>query len=73
MDSTSDARRDAFLRSRGFHVLRFWNHDILANPEGVRTVIARCLANALPRSRGRVGVGASTNDDARSMPASGDV
>src|SRR4051812_15341977 len=26
-----DARRDAFLRSRGFRVLRFNNHDVMTN------------------------------------------
>src|SRR5215469_8459363 len=28
-------RRDAFLRSRGWRVLRFWNSDILNNRDGV--------------------------------------
>jgi len=43
-DSMTDAARDAFLRSKGFRVLRFWNHDIVANLEGVRAVIAEHLA-----------------------------
>jgi tRNA G37 N-methylase TrmD len=30
-----DERRTAFLEKEGFHVLRFWNHDILQNPEGI--------------------------------------
>ena len=30
-----DARRDHFLRSAGFRVLRFWNSDVLARPEEV--------------------------------------
>ncbi|TDK30546.1 endonuclease domain-containing protein [Luteimonas terrae] len=37
--SRADASRDACLRRRGFHVLRFWNHDVLQNPEGVCSVI----------------------------------
>src|SRR5271168_5144692 len=28
-------RRDAFLTSRGWRVLRFWNNDILTNRDGV--------------------------------------
>lgn len=48
MDSPSDAVRDAHLRKRGFRVLRFWNNEILANPEGVRESIVRRLAEACP-------------------------
>jgi very-short-patch-repair endonuclease len=38
-----DARRDMFLRSKGFQVLRFSNHDVLTNLEGVWTVIAAAI------------------------------
>ena len=48
MDSSSDALRDGYLRSLGFHVLRFWNHEILGNPEGVREVIVCWLAEGCP-------------------------
>jgi very-short-patch-repair endonuclease len=34
-----DAARDAWLRSEGFAVLRFWNHEVLQNIEGVLTAI----------------------------------
>src|SRR4051812_15010431 len=34
-DSRHDRSRDAYLRSRGFRILRFWNNDILGNPKGV--------------------------------------
>lgn len=30
-ESEYDARRDAYLRSRGFAVLRFWNDDVWSN------------------------------------------
>ena len=30
-----DTRRDAFLASEGFRVIRFWNADILTNIDGV--------------------------------------
>jgi len=33
--SSSDVRRTAFLNQKGFHVLRFWNHDVLQQLEGV--------------------------------------
>jgi very-short-patch-repair endonuclease len=38
--SAADAVRDQFLRQRGFRVLRFWNHEVLGNLEGVLEVIA---------------------------------
>lgn len=34
-----DMRRDNWLTSQGFRVLRFWNNDILTNTEGVLAVI----------------------------------
>jgi very-short-patch-repair endonuclease len=42
-----DARRDMFLRSKGFRVLRFNNHDVLTNLEGVWTVIAAAVDEAV--------------------------
>jgi very-short-patch-repair endonuclease len=30
-----DRKRDAFLTSEGYRVLRFWNADVLTNMEGV--------------------------------------
>jgi very-short-patch-repair endonuclease len=43
-----DARRDKFLRSKGFRVLRFSNYDVMTNLEGVWTVIAAAVGKALP-------------------------
>jgi len=52
-----DARRDAFLASRGFRVLRFNNHDVMTNRRGVLETIAAAIRVApsltLPRKRGR--------------------
>jgi very-short-patch-repair endonuclease len=30
-----DAKRTQFLESQGWHVLRFWNHDVLADIDNV--------------------------------------
>jgi very-short-patch-repair endonuclease len=39
-----DGARDRWLESEGFTVLRFWNHDVLSNTEGVLETIRRvCL------------------------------
>ncbi len=40
----ADTERDAWLRSQNFRVLRFWNNDVLKNPEGVMEVIPEALA-----------------------------
>jgi very-short-patch-repair endonuclease len=52
-----DADRDAFLRSRGFRVLRFWNNDILNNKEGVAEAILRALNTLSPTPLPRAGEG----------------
>ncbi len=39
-----DEERMLWLNSQGFHVLRFWNHEILTNIDGVLEVIRdHCL------------------------------
>ena len=38
-----DARRTAFLTRQGLTVLRFWNNEVLGNPEGVEETILRAL------------------------------
>jgi very-short-patch-repair endonuclease len=39
----ADSERDAWLRSQNFRVLRFWNNDVLKNPEGVMQVVVEAL------------------------------
>ena len=45
-----DRIRDAFLRSEGFQVLRFWNSDIDQNLDGVMEVIFAVLKTPTPAS-----------------------
>jgi very-short-patch-repair endonuclease len=45
-----DAARDAYLRSKGFRVLRFNNYDVMTNREGVLTTIAAVLGEAVAPS-----------------------
>ena len=47
-ESAADAQRDAYLFAQGFNVLRFWNNDILTNPDGVATAILAALETPLP-------------------------
>jgi very-short-patch-repair endonuclease len=42
-ESASDAKRDGFLRSQGFRVLRIWNTDLFTNEEGVAELILSAL------------------------------
>jgi very-short-patch-repair endonuclease len=43
-DSSADRERDSWLRSQNFRLLRFWNNDVLQNPEGVVQIILEGLA-----------------------------
>ena len=45
-DSSYDMARDRHLRLHGWRVLRFWNNDVLSNPEGVAEEILRALGGA---------------------------
>ena len=42
-ESRHDLRRDAWLRSEGFEVLRFWNAELFENPSGIVYAIAMKL------------------------------
>jgi len=42
-DSTTDARRTAWLESEGWKVIRFWSNEVLANANGVIETILRIL------------------------------
>lgn len=44
----TDQRRTAFLGSVGYRVLRFWNTDILGNPDGVLHAVATALETPHP-------------------------
>ena len=43
IDNADDATRDAWLRAQGFRLLRFYNNDILAEPQSVLTAILTAL------------------------------
>ncbi|MGE3149845.1 MAG: endonuclease domain-containing protein [Pseudorhodoplanes sp.] len=52
-----DAKRSAFLEAKGYRILRFTNHDVMINRQGVLESIAAAIENTpsptLPRKRGR--------------------
>jgi very-short-patch-repair endonuclease len=47
-DNSADDRRTAYLVSKGYRVLRFWNNDVLANLPGVLTRILEAINEVPP-------------------------
>jgi very-short-patch-repair endonuclease len=47
-----DVRRDAFLRRKGLQVLRFWNSELVADPERVAWKILSACRESEPSRRG---------------------
>ena len=45
---SEDAQRTTWLESQGFHVLRFWNHQVLGEMETVKAVIYQTLLDLDP-------------------------
>jgi very-short-patch-repair endonuclease len=43
-DNPSDTRRDAFLAAEGWRVVRFWNHDVIENRNGVLEKLLQIIA-----------------------------
>jgi very-short-patch-repair endonuclease len=53
-----EAGRTRLIEAEGYRVIRFWNHEVLGNPEGVWTKVAEALRDRHPHpgpppSRGR--------------------
>jgi very-short-patch-repair endonuclease len=48
IESRTDERRDAWMVNQGIRVLRFSNHDVLSNVEGVLIAIRQCTRGAPP-------------------------
>ncbi len=59
LEREKDDERTAWLNSQGFTVLRFWNHEILPNLEGVLEVIRKACLAPLPCPPPLRGEGAS--------------
>ncbi len=52
-ESITDDLRAAFLESKGYRVLRFWNSDVLSNLDGVAQTIAAALSTPHPARASR--------------------
>jgi very-short-patch-repair endonuclease len=58
-----DSDRTLWLEGKGYHLLRFWNNDVMDNIDGVVEVILHSLgrkspphSNSLPRRGERIGI-----------------
>ena len=47
-ESQTDAARDAFLKDKGYRILRVWNNDVTGNLSGVLTAILAALSDPHP-------------------------
>ena len=47
-EQVRDAERTVRLEKRGYRVIRFWNNDVLANPDGVLQIILDALKDPHP-------------------------
>ena len=54
-DNKDDARRDGFLRSQHFRMLRFWNNQILGEQDAVAAAIYAAFSSPHPADRFAVG------------------
>jgi very-short-patch-repair endonuclease len=52
IDSHSDERRDAWMKSQGIHVFRTSNHEVLSNLEGVVLAIQQSTHRTPPPNLG---------------------
>ena len=56
LDCVADQRRDAWLESQGFSVLRFWNHEVLTeSPSVLERIIALLPPHPHPSPAGGEG------------------
>jgi very-short-patch-repair endonuclease len=57
VSAPDEVRRARFLQDQGYRILRFWNNEVLSNPEGVRASLPGDLERhphpVPPPSRGR--------------------
>lgn len=71
-ESEADGIRDAYLQQRGFRMVRFWNNDILNNPDGVATAILAALHPPLPNPSPARGEGLKRHLKPSSSPLAGE-
>ena len=58
-ENARDIPRTAYLEQEGYHVVRFWNNDVLGNLEGVLQTILQALTADPPPTPSRMREGKS--------------
>ena len=71
-ENEADRIRDAWLHGQGFRVRRFWNNDILTNPQEVTTAIFAALETPLPNPSPARGEGLNKTTPRTSSPLAGE-
>ncbi|MEE9284574.1 MAG: endonuclease domain-containing protein [Dehalococcoidia bacterium] len=75
--AAADARRTAWLEGTGIRVLRFWDNDVLQNPEGVLERVMEAVLSPrphprpLPQGEGTNGPGSRLLERDSDIPLSG--
>ena len=46
----ADAERSNAIEAEGYRIVRYWNNDVLANPEGCARILSDALAARSPPS-----------------------
>ena len=74
-----DSNRTAWLEAQGYHVLRFWNNQVLEEAEAVKAVILKVLERGeysptliLPRKGGRRVNSVDSFSPHRNLPSQGE-
>ena len=67
-ENLADARRSAFLRSKGYRVLRFWNNEIMSNLDGVAQIVATALSTPHPAQAAPESPSPSRGEGSRGVP-----
>jgi very-short-patch-repair endonuclease len=71
-ESQHDAKRDRWLESKGYRVLRFWNSDVFQNREGVLETIVGAARATLSTSLGEIDAAQQRRErDKPQLPALG--
>ncbi|MBV9567196.1 MAG: endonuclease domain-containing protein [Hyphomicrobiales bacterium] len=59
-----DARRTVYLNEQGYRVLRFWNHEVAENLDGVVETIFAAVAERTQRADGNIRAALAQGTDA---------
>jgi very-short-patch-repair endonuclease len=71
LKTEADEARTRFLNREGYRVIRFWNNEVMENPDGVAASIAAAIPSPLVGVRGRPCPRHGLNDAGYCLPRTG--